>query len=180
MADTLRSKVIRLAYTHPEIRPHLLPLLKEAAAGMVQINDVKGNVYEVDPGAARAALRGSVNPDRILMLIPLFAKDVPTPMQPKEVNILEAAGVLKKPRRVMDPLDRLDQGKLLRRYQRLVEQAATEARADIPPGIEKDLGTALDLAEGAFIAHESEFVALTTRLGIPRQKTVRSIAELVF
>lgn len=32
MSDTLRTKVIRLAHTNPALRPHLLPLLKEAAS----------------------------------------------------------------------------------------------------------------------------------------------------
>lgn len=31
MSDDLRSKVIRLAHENPALRPHLLPLLKEAA-----------------------------------------------------------------------------------------------------------------------------------------------------
>jgi hypothetical protein len=31
MSNTLRSKVIRLAHQNPELRPHLLPLLKEGA-----------------------------------------------------------------------------------------------------------------------------------------------------
>ena len=32
MSNTLRSKVIRLAHANPALRPHLLPLLKTAAA----------------------------------------------------------------------------------------------------------------------------------------------------
>lgn len=31
MTDNLRSKVIRLAHANPELRPHLLPILREAA-----------------------------------------------------------------------------------------------------------------------------------------------------
>ncbi len=34
MDHNLRSKVIRLAHQQPALRPHLLPLLKEAAAGL--------------------------------------------------------------------------------------------------------------------------------------------------
>lgn len=36
MSNTLRSKVIRLAHQNPELRPHLLPLLKTAGADPVQ------------------------------------------------------------------------------------------------------------------------------------------------
>jgi hypothetical protein len=32
MSDSLRSKVIRLAYQQPSLRPHLLPILKVAGA----------------------------------------------------------------------------------------------------------------------------------------------------
>lgn len=35
--DTLRSKVIRLAYTKPELRPHLLPLLTSDQARVASI-----------------------------------------------------------------------------------------------------------------------------------------------
>ncbi|NBR00153.1 MAG: hypothetical protein EBT79_07430 [Actinobacteria bacterium] len=31
MSDTLRSKIVRLAHANPNLRPHLLPLLKQAA-----------------------------------------------------------------------------------------------------------------------------------------------------
>lgn len=33
--DHLRSKLIRLAYTHPEVRPHVLPILKTASSPAV-------------------------------------------------------------------------------------------------------------------------------------------------
>jgi hypothetical protein len=47
--STLRSKVIRLAHENPELRPHLLPLLKEAA-GTVKVWEV---IYDgPGPGAA--------------------------------------------------------------------------------------------------------------------------------
>jgi len=32
MSDTLRSKIVRLAHVNPALRPHLLPLLKQATA----------------------------------------------------------------------------------------------------------------------------------------------------
>ena len=38
--QALRSKVIRLAHQNPELRPHLLPLLKEAASKTVKIWEV--------------------------------------------------------------------------------------------------------------------------------------------
>lgn len=37
MSNSLRSKVIRLAHTNPDLRPHLLPLLKEAAKDKVPV-----------------------------------------------------------------------------------------------------------------------------------------------
>lgn len=40
MSDSLRSKVIRLAHANPSLRPHLLPLLKTAAA-TVWVKEVK-------------------------------------------------------------------------------------------------------------------------------------------
>jgi hypothetical protein len=46
MSSNLRAGLIRLAHANPELRPHLLPLLKEAAkapvkmeARLIQIND---------------------------------------------------------------------------------------------------------------------------------------------
>ena len=49
MSD-LRSKVIRLAHEKPELRKHLLPLLKEANVYGVQVGDYferEGNFYKV-------------------------------------------------------------------------------------------------------------------------------------
>jgi hypothetical protein len=40
MSDALRSKVIRLAHQNPALRPHLLPLLKTAAATF-RVKEVK-------------------------------------------------------------------------------------------------------------------------------------------
>jgi hypothetical protein len=40
MSDNLRSKIIRLAHQQPALRPHLLPLLKEAASKTVKIWEV--------------------------------------------------------------------------------------------------------------------------------------------
>ena len=42
MSDNLRSRIIRLAHTRPDLRPHLLPLLKEAADVPVtpQVGDI--------------------------------------------------------------------------------------------------------------------------------------------
>jgi len=42
--QTLRSKLIRLAHAKPELRPHLLPLLKQASHGALDYNKVP------DPG----------------------------------------------------------------------------------------------------------------------------------
>lgn len=41
MSDSLRSKVIRLAHQNPELRPHLLPLLKEAAKAPAKLKGKK-------------------------------------------------------------------------------------------------------------------------------------------
>lgn len=42
MSDALRSRIIRLAHTRPDLRPHLLPLVKEAADVLVtpQVGDI--------------------------------------------------------------------------------------------------------------------------------------------
>jgi len=51
MTQTLRGKLIRLAYQKPELRPHVLPLLtKRASGGKVTINRDFDGFKESFPG----------------------------------------------------------------------------------------------------------------------------------
>ncbi len=46
MDNTLRSKIIRLAHQQPELRPHLLPLLKSAGMDDFDSDDNPFGLYE--------------------------------------------------------------------------------------------------------------------------------------
>lgn len=49
MSNNLRSSVIRLAHANPELRPHLLPLLKTANEGTaLPLMKVGGQYHDVD------------------------------------------------------------------------------------------------------------------------------------
>lgn len=53
MMHTLRSKVIRLAHSNPELRPHLLPLLHNAAEKRVRVINEDGKEVSVSPQTLR-------------------------------------------------------------------------------------------------------------------------------
>lgn len=53
---TLRSQVIKVAHTHPELRPHLLPLLKQATTIEGKVGDL---VLTVDPRKGTCVLGGT-------------------------------------------------------------------------------------------------------------------------
>jgi len=75
---SLRSKVIRLAHAHPELRPHILPLLKEAAVKMQgkdhhvkAANLVLTFTYNPELGITVTAKNDQVNPKAV----PDYLKD---------------------------------------------------------------------------------------------------------
>lgn len=72
MIDPLRSRIIRLAHTHPSLRPHLLPLLKSAAVAPPRSGKP---VYEGNAMALPLdwGTSGVINPDKVSQyLVPLY------------------------------------------------------------------------------------------------------------
>lgn len=69
--STLRSSLIRLAHTHPTLRPHLLPLLRTAAGDKCVVcgkpgDEIRYNVRGSDGTelAGRVFIKGSVLCDK--------------------------------------------------------------------------------------------------------------------
>ena len=52
MSASLRSKVIHLASNHPDLREHLLPLVKDAAGGKISIGarEIQKGYYNISDG----------------------------------------------------------------------------------------------------------------------------------
>lgn len=63
MSSTLRSKVIRLAHANPELRPHLLPLLKEAGCEKLPEGGMRDNCEKKkEEGKEASGRTASVKP----------------------------------------------------------------------------------------------------------------------
>ena len=176
----LRSRLIRLAHTQPALRPHLLPLLRDrevTAGSLVMVRAPGGGPsYKVDRDLAQAALLNARVPaDRVRVLFDPFKDEAL--VTPHEVNLLEKARLLKKP---VAPRP-LSYAQAETKYDRLMAAVAAEARENaLADGNEvNDLGTALDLAEGAYFGHQAEFAPLGEALGYSRKFIIRSLAELI-
>lgn len=63
MSNTLRSKVIRLAHQQPELRPHLLPLLKRA--GSVMFEELASKAETAFIAALRVAMASPIEGWRV-------------------------------------------------------------------------------------------------------------------
>lgn len=70
--DLFRRQVVRLARQQPHLRPHLLPLLRQASVKMSdveKINELTDNNWHTEAGAALAKVLGMKKEEKILKLI---------------------------------------------------------------------------------------------------------------
>jgi hypothetical protein len=141
---------------------------------MVTVVDAKGTAYQVDADAARKVLQSVVPRDRLSVLFPAFPKGAPSVLLPKEINLLAAAKLIRKPSAARE----MSLSQMESKYERLLSQAAREAQQGAR-GMDAgdDLGVWMDLAEGSYLTRKREFDELTSRLGIRSKDVIRAIAE---
>lgn len=135
-----------------------------------------GASYKVDRDLAQQALLDARIPtDRVRVLFDPFKDEAL--VNPREVNILDKARVLRKPAAPRP----LSYAQAETRYERLMNKLAEDAREDaLANGYEvSDLGVAQDLARGSYQSHLQEFAPLIEALGYSPKMTIRALAERI-
>lgn len=136
--------------------------------------------YTGDADAIRAALRaGGVHPDRVRVLVPMFADTATLP--PREANLALRAGVVsldaasrptRSPRELGTPAAQRLYDRLMERLRREVTEGVQDYNGD--SNLE---GVAWDLAAGVYALHARELAPLMAALGVPQRDVITALVE---
>lgn len=91
--STLRSKVIRLAHQRPEFRPHLLPLLREAAMPPADRKKKVAEIFKRFKGIGDGMVRGGKH--KILIAVEGHNTVVLEDASDEEIDRIHAKYILK-------------------------------------------------------------------------------------